>query len=236
MANPAPPALPEHYVAWRTSFRRHLRAENKAAKTIDTYEGAIDALGRFLIAEGRPTEIDRILPPDLEAFISDQLQRWKPYTALNSYRSLATWFTWLVDPGNPPGEQGETAGGGAVACGARVLEKHFTLDRNLKGPDHSFSLTADLLRQYIHQAQAAWQMIGQPRRGVADVEKEVRESARKSVVARTSIRSGQTITAGMLTLKRPAGGIVPKDMHKLIGRTARWDISEDVQVVWDMVS
>ena len=123
----------------------------------------------------------------------------------------------------------------AVACGARVLEKHFTLDRGLAGPDHAFSLTPEMLRQYVQAAETAWRMMGQPRRDVADVEQEVRALARKSVVASRAIRRNERITADMLTLKRPGGGLEPKHLAALVGRTARRDIAADAQVDWDMV-
>ena len=131
-------------------------------------------------------------------------------------------------------ESSEVAGL-AVACGARVLEKHFTLDRGLAGPDHAFSLTPGMFRQYVQGAELAWQMMGQPRRDVAEVEQEVRVLARKSVVANRMIRRNERITADMLTLKRPGGGLEPKHLAALVGRTARRDIAADVQVVWDMV-
>ena len=123
----------------------------------------------------------------------------------------------------------------AVACGARVLEKHFTLDRGLAGPDHAFSLTPEMLRQYVQTAETAWRMMGRPRRDVADVEQEVRALARKSVVASRTIRRNEQITADMLTLKRPGSGLEPKHLAALVGRTARRDIAADAQVVWDMV-
>ncbi len=123
----------------------------------------------------------------------------------------------------------------AVACGARVLEKHFTLDRRLTGPDHAFSLTPEMFRQYVQTAETAWRMMGRPRRDVADVEQEVRALARKSVVASRAIRRNERITADMLTLKRPGGGLEPKHLAALVGRTARRDIAGDAQVDWDMV-
>jgi len=123
----------------------------------------------------------------------------------------------------------------AVACGARVLEKHFTLDRGRAGPDHAFSLTPEMFRQYVQTAETAWRMMGRPRRDVADVEQEVRALARKSVVASRAIRRNERITADMLTLKRPGGGLEPKHLAALVGRTAQRDIAADAHVGWDMV-
>lgn len=127
------------------------------------------------------------------------------------------------------------AAGLAVACGAKVLEKHLTLDRGLSGPDHAFSLTPKMFGQYVQSACAAWRMMGRPRDGVFAVEQEVRRLARRSVVARAAIRRGQTLTADLLTTKRPAGGIPPSDMDKLMGKIACCDIPAEVPIEWGMV-
>ncbi len=123
----------------------------------------------------------------------------------------------------------------AVACGARVLEKHFTLNRDSDGPDQSFSLTPAMFKQYVHSAELAWRMLGEPRTDVADAERQVRALARKSVVAKAAILKGARITSDLLTLKRPGGGIEPKDADQLVGKTAKTNIQADTQIAWDMV-
>ncbi len=128
------------------------------------------------------------------------------------------------------------SGGLAVAAGAKVLEKHITLDRSWPGPDQAFSLTPDMLKRYVESAQMGWQMLGTPREGVAESEKEVRQVSRKSVVARVTIRKGERITAEHLAIKRPGGGIEPKDWLSLVGKVAQRDISRDAQIGWDMVN
>ena len=127
------------------------------------------------------------------------------------------------------------AAGLAVACGARILEKHLTLDQNLAGPDHALSLTPDMFKRYVDSARFAWQMLGQPRREVGDSEREVRTLSRRSVVARQTIQRGQAITDSDLTLKRPAGGIEPRDIERLVGKRALRDIAADTQIAWGMV-
>ncbi len=123
----------------------------------------------------------------------------------------------------------------AVACGARVLEKHLTLDRSLPGPDQAFSLTPAMFQEYVQAAHRAWQCLGLPRDAAVGEELEVRRLARKSVVSRAAIRQGQAITVEMLTLKRPGGGIEPRDVFTLIGREAACDIAADVPLDWSMV-
>lgn len=80
-----------------TSFGRALRAENMSPATIKTYLDALTRLDAFLVATGRPRDVARIERPDLEAFIADQLDRWKPATAANRFRGVQRFYKWLVD-------------------------------------------------------------------------------------------------------------------------------------------
>jgi site-specific recombinase XerD len=81
------------------SFQRHLRAANLSPKTIRTYSEATDALQRFLIAAGMPTDAASIRREHVEAFIEHLLERWKPATASARYRALQQFFKYLVDEG-----------------------------------------------------------------------------------------------------------------------------------------
>jgi site-specific recombinase XerD len=81
------------------SWLRHLRAANLAPKTITTYEQSAEALARFLEARGMPTAVASIRREHLEAFIEDQLARWKPTTASVRFRALQQLFRWLVEEG-----------------------------------------------------------------------------------------------------------------------------------------
>jgi site-specific recombinase XerD len=85
--------------ALTASFHRHLRATNLSPRTIDTYTEACESLRRFLIERGMPTRVDAIRREHVEAFIEDQLARWKPATANNRYRALQQLFRFLVDDG-----------------------------------------------------------------------------------------------------------------------------------------
>lgn len=80
-------------------FERSLRAANKASKTIEAYIGAAELLVRFLLDQGMPTDAARLTREHVETFITDQLARWKPATANNRYRGLASFFGFLVDEG-----------------------------------------------------------------------------------------------------------------------------------------
>src|SRR5215218_4873578 len=82
------------------SFELHLRAENKAGRTIETYLDALRLAARFLAARG--VELEQARREDIEAFIADQLARWKPATAANRYRSLRVFYGWLETEGEIP--------------------------------------------------------------------------------------------------------------------------------------
>ncbi len=123
----------------------------------------------------------------------------------------------------------------AVAAGAVVLEKHFTINRSLPGPDHSFSLEESQLRQYIIAARESQQAMGRPQRNLLDCEKEVRNIARGSVVSVVDIPAGTIIMPSMIAIKRPAGGIEPARIKQVIGTIAIVDIPADSQIDWQML-
>jgi len=124
---------------------------------------------------------------------------------------------------------------GALACalGATILEKHFTDDRNAKGPDHAASLDPEGFRRYVEAVRIGGVRAPDvaPVKRVIDIERDVREVSRQSVVARAAISRGMTITASMLTVKRPGRGIEPHMLDAIIGRRAMNDIGADRPIV-----
>lgn len=125
--------------------------------------------------------------------------------------------------------------GWAVAAGACVLEKHFTLDRAAPGPDHAMSLSPTQLAEYVAAARAAEMALGDGVLGMSAVEADVRTAARKSVVAAVRIPAGTVLTPELLTVKRPAGGIEPDQFDALLGRCAACDIPPDKVLTWDLI-
>jgi sialic acid synthase SpsE len=125
----------------------------------------------------------------------------------------------------------------AVALGACIVEKHYTLDRSMRGPDHPFAAEPQELRDLVAHIRDTEAALGDGvKRGPTPEEaEEMYAKARRSVVAAACIPKGSVITAGMLTVKRPGHGVKPKYIELLVGRTARTDIAEDDVVTWDMV-
>lgn len=125
--------------------------------------------------------------------------------------------------------------GWAVAAGACVLEKHFTLNRGAAGPDHAMSLTPPELTEYISHARAAQAALGDARLGMSELETDVRRTARRSIIARTLIAAGAEITEQMLTFKRPGDGLEPGQLEHLLGKRAAVNIPADTPLTWDSV-
>lgn len=124
---------------------------------------------------------------------------------------------------------------GAVALGACLIEKHFTLDRMQKGPDHPVSIEPDELADLVKGTSAVFQAMGDERRIFAE-EQQIVAWARESVVSEQQIRKGALIDPQMVWVKRPgpgAGVVAAKDLKKVIGRRAAVDIPADVQIRWD---
>lgn len=115
----------------------------------------------------------------------------------------------------------------AVALGAAVIEKHFTLDRNLPGPDHKASLEPDELKAMVDGIRKIELALGSKEKRPSDVELKNRLVARKSIVAKKAIKVGEEITADNITTKRPGSGINPMRWNDVIGTKAIRDFEED---------
>jgi N-acetylneuraminate synthase len=115
----------------------------------------------------------------------------------------------------------------AVALGATVIEKHFTLDNNMIGPDHKASLQPDELKKMVESIRNIELSLGDGRKVVANSEKENMSIARKSIVAKKSIRKGQLLSEENITVKRPGDGISPMKWFDVLGTVATRDFEED---------
>jgi len=124
----------------------------------------------------------------------------------------------------------------AVALGACIVEKHFTVDKKLSGsPDHHLSLDPADLKAMVQGIRTVEKALGRPVKGVEPLEEEAYRFARRSVTSARAIPRGTTIARDMLTYKRPGTGISPRHLDLVVGRTARVDIPEDTTMTWEMV-
>ena len=124
----------------------------------------------------------------------------------------------------------------APAVGACVIEKHYTLSRSLKGPDHPFAIEPAELRELVWQVREVEAALGDGRKlGPAPDELEMHQKARRSLVAACAIPKGTRVERDMVTIKRPGFGIKPKHLDLVVGRVAKQDIEEDTVLTWEMV-
>jgi N,N'-diacetyllegionaminate synthase len=121
----------------------------------------------------------------------------------------------------------------AVAAGARVIEKHFTLDCAMPGPDHKASLEPADLAEMVRAIRRVEVLLGTGLKHPSEAELAVAKIVRRSVVARHSIPAGTRVTAEMLVLRRPGTGIPPARLPEVPGRTARVDIAEGRLIQWE---
>ena len=153
------------------------------------------------------------------------------YPAPAASVNLRAMDTMAAAFGLPVGYSDQTLGMevsiAAVARGACIIEKHFTLDRTLPGPDHAASLEPGELKQMVTSIRNVEQALGSSVKQPRGQEVPNRAIARRSVVAARPIRKGETIGEDMLGAKRPGTGISPLDTWSLVGRTAGRDYLPD---------
>ena len=118
----------------------------------------------------------------------------------------------------------------AAALGINVIEKHFTLDQSLNGPDHKASLEPSELRAMIRSVRQVERSLGSPQKSPTPSEMKNRLVARRSIVAARDIRRGKRFEEGDLTVKRPGTGVHPTEYWNLIGREATRDYLEDESI------
>ena len=122
----------------------------------------------------------------------------------------------------------------AVALGACVVEKHFTLDRNLPGPDHSASMEPADLKRLVAGIRTVQAALGTGRKEPVSSEADTARAARKSLVSASFLPAGTLITEDLISVKRPGTGLPPAFLEHLIGRRTRVDIPADTVLTLDM--
>lgn len=115
----------------------------------------------------------------------------------------------------------------AVALGACLIEKHITLDKSMKGPDHKASSEPQEFKEVVEKIQKVYTMLGSPKKSPNKSERKFIPLVRKSIVVKTDIKKGDTIKEGDLAIKRPGTGLAPKLFYSIVGKTAKRNIPKD---------
>ncbi len=150
--------------------------------------------------------------------------------------NLRTMETWRNAFGVPVGYSDHTLGTavplGAVALGACVIEKHFTLDKSLPGWDHAISADPAELKALVDGSRAVYASLGSTARTMSDAELEKRKAFRRRMVAKRALRSGDRVTADDVEFKRPGTGIQPDELAYVLGRPLVRDVEAEEELEW----
>lgn len=120
----------------------------------------------------------------------------------------------------------------SIGLGATVIEKHFTLDKNLPGPDHTASSTPEEFSQLVTAVRRAEKMLGSPVKKCQEEERQMAQISRKSIVLNSPLSAGELIEAKHLTLKRPGTGLAAREIDRLIGKTTTRSLEKDYQITF----
>jgi len=131
---------------------------------------------------------------------------------------------------------GSAAAIAAAALGAVAIEKHFTLDRSMEGPDHLSSIEPKEMAELVQGVKIANQALGSTIKQPVPCELPNRHLIRKSLVTAANLPKGTRLTREMIEIKRPQGGIEPMDIDKIIGLTINKDIEEDAHITWEDIA
>lgn len=153
-----------------------------------------------------------------------------PYTEVN-LKAMVTMKNKLnIRVGYSDHTRGNEVSIAAVAMGAEVIEKHFTLDRDMRGPDHKASLEPGELKTLVKSIRNIESSLGDGKKGVMQCEKSNKEIVRKSIVAYKRIKKNEKFSDDNLTTKRPGNGISPMRWFDIIGKKSDRDYEEDEMI------
>jgi len=124
----------------------------------------------------------------------------------------------------------------AVALGAKVIEKHITLDRTMPGPDHKFALEPGEFITMVKAIRDVEKALGSKEKKILSQEKEIVRLSRRSLVAQKNLTKGEKIKKEDIAIKRPGYGIVPKFLETVVGRTVKKNIMKNRVIKWDMLN
>ena len=162
------------------------------------------------------------------------------YPAPVEQANLRAMLTLRREFGLPTGFSDHTPGIeaaiAAAALGACAVEKHFTTDRSLPGPDHSASVEPHELKALVAGVRAANRALGDGTKAPAPCEQPNLPLIRKSLVAARDLPAGTVLTREMIEIKRPLGGIEPAQLGKVLGRRLTAAVTEDMPIKWDDIA
>jgi sialic acid synthase SpsE len=118
----------------------------------------------------------------------------------------------------------------AVSRGAQIVERHFTLDKTMKGSDHAASLTPDEFAELVRSIRRVEKILGVADKRLHEELIPLREKLAKSVATKVALKKGVVITKDMLTVKGPGNGIPPSQLEQLVGKVVPQDLEDDVLV------
>ncbi len=130
---------------------------------------------------------------------------------------------------------GLTVAADALARGARVIERHFTLDRFMEGPDHILSSEPAELSELVRLSHITPLILGSPEKVIVGRERETINRFKKGLYAKVAIRKGQRITREMIAIKGPGGALLPKYLDVVVGRVALQSIAKDHPLGWEHI-
>lgn len=122
----------------------------------------------------------------------------------------------------------------AWLMGARILEKHFTLDKTKTGNDHYHAMNPQDIRNFREQCTYVTTLIGHHKKEVLKCEIESRRQARRSLIATRDIKAGEIVKNTDIAIKRPGTGLQPEMLDVIIGKSVKKDIHEDEILTWDV--
>lgn len=214
-------------------FLRHLAAKrlplilSTGMATLDEVHEAVAAIRAVHERDGAPAPLEDLLTV---------LHCTSNYPAALEDVNLRAMGTIARSTGLPVGYSDHTAGTtvsvAAVAMGATVIEKHFTLDRNLPGPDHKASLEPDELLDMVRRIREVERALGSDRKEPNASELPVRALVRRSVTLVNPVPAGAALSPADLALMRPGDGIAPKDLDAVVGRRAARALEAGVTLQW----
>lgn len=146
---------------------------------------------------------------------------------VNLNAMLTTKEAFKVEVGYSDHTLGNEAAVAAVAMGAKVIEKHFTIDKNMDGPDHKASMEPEELKEFVKAIRKTEKLLGNGIKSPTEREKSMMNDIRRSIVAGKDLKKGTVLTRNILEFKRPGTGLKPEFIELIVGRKINRNIQED---------